>query len=421
MIRDTSATDRAVSTRSPRSLRHALIVGIAVLLLGVGVAVLATPRWLGAARSVDGAQLRTAELKRGTLVRDVAVQGRVVAATSPTLYAPAAGTVTFAVKAGDSVTAGQVLAEVSSPELKSQLDRENAALQGLEVDVQRARIQNKQAQLTTRWTADQAEIDLAAAQREWERAQSALEKNAISQVAYAVAKDSLRKAQLAGEHALADTKLQSEGLAFELRTRELSLERQRLATVELRRQYDALNVRAPVSGQVANLAVAEKTNVALNAALLTVVDLSVLELEIQVPETFARDLAVGMASEVRNGQALLQGSLASISPEVVDGQVTARVRLAEPPEGLRQNQRLPVRVLIEQKPDVLLVERGPFLESEGGRAAYVVADDVAVRRQIRTGAASLSAVEIESGLQAGERIVISGTEQFAGADKVRIR
>ncbi len=420
MIRDTSATDRAVRERSSRQISPALALGAALLTLCVGV-VFGAPHWFDGSRSVDRGLVRIAEIRRGTLVRDVEVQGRVVAARSPTLYAPAPGTVSFAVKVGDSVAAGQVLASVDSPELKSQLDRENAALQSLEVDVKRARIQNKQAQLTALWTADQAEIDLSAAQREWERARSAFEKQVISQVVHSAAKDNLRKAQLAGVHALANTKLQSESLAFELRARELSLERQRFTVVELRRQYDALAVRAPVAGKVANLAVTEKTNVALNAALLTVVDLTALELEIQVPETYARELVPDMVSEIRNGEAELAGSIASVSPEVVNGQVTARVRFSKQIADLRQNQRLPVRIVIEQKPDVLLVERGPFLESDAGKFAYVVDEDIAVRRPIHARAGSMSMVEIESGLKAGDRIVISSTEKFSGADKVRIR
>ena len=88
-----------------------------------------------------------------------------VAAVAPTLYAPAPGTVTFAVNAGDAVQKDQVLAELVSPELKNTLSREQASLESLEVEVARARIQNKQAQLTARRTADQAEVDRAAAQR----------------------------------------------------------------------------------------------------------------------------------------------------------------------------------------------------------------------------------------------------------------
>ena len=210
--------------------------------------------------------------------------------------------------------------------------------------------------------------------------------------------------------------------AFELRTRELALERQRLAVAELERQFDALTVRSPVDGQVANLAAAERASVILNAPLLTVVDLSQLELEIQVPESFADDLGVGMAAQIRYGNGDIPGQLSSVSPEVVNGQVTGRVRFAGTrPEGLRQNQRLATRILIEEKPNVLMVERGPFLDSEGGRAAYVLdGNGIATRTNITVGSSSLSAVEILSGLKPGDRIIVSGTDAFEDAPTVMV-
>jgi HlyD family secretion protein len=67
-----------------------------------------------------------------------------------------------------------------------------------------------------------------------------------------------------------------------------------------------------------------------------------------------------------------------------------------------------------------MVERGPFLEAGGGHFAYVVTDGVAERRPIRTGAASLDAVEILSGARAGDRIVVSGADTFGDTERVRI-
>lgn len=423
MIRDTSATDRSIAP-VPRSRKQIALIATAVaaILLVTGFAVPSVGRWFSATRSVSAERLRIGEVKRGTLVRDVSAQGRVVAAVSPTLYAPAAGTVTFLVKAGDRVAKDAVLAELQSPELKSQLEREQAMLSTFEIELSRARIQNRQSQLTTRRTADQAEVDRAAALREWERAERAFSKGAISEVDHLAAKDTLRKAELAYDHAKLDSSLQGESLAFELRTRELSVERERLAVAELQRQVDGLEVLAPVDGQVSNLAVAQKANVALNAPLLTVVDLSQLELEIQVPESFADDLGVGMPAEIRDGDKRIAGEVSSISPEVVNGQVTGRVRFADAqPEGLRQNQRLTTRILIEEKPGVLMVERGPFLDADGGRVAYVVSDGYAARRAVQVGAGSLSAIEIVAGLKEGERIVISSTAEFEGAEKILLR
>jgi HlyD family secretion protein len=69
---------------------------------------------------------------------------------------------------------------------------------------------------------------------------------------------------------------------------------------------------------------------------------------------------------------------------------------------------------------VLMVERGPFLEQDGGRFAYVVEGRQAVRTPIEAGASSLSAVEIVSGLEPGDRIVVSGSNLFEGAERARI-
>ena len=79
------------------------------------------------------------------------------------------------------------------------------------------------------------------------------------------------------------------------------------------------------------------------------------------------------------------------------------------------------RILIEERPDVLTLQRGQFLESGAGRVAYVLdGQGLALRRQISLGARSLSAVEVVSGLNEGDRVVISSIEPFRGADTVLI-
>jgi HlyD family secretion protein len=86
---------------------------------------------------------------------------------------------------------------------------------------------------------------------------------------------------------------------------------------------------------------------------------------------------------------------------------------------LRQNQRLTTRILLAEHPDVVLVQRGQFLDSGAGRIAYVVSEDrIAERRRIQTGARSLGAVEVISGLEPGDTIVISNLDPFRGADTV---
>jgi HlyD family secretion protein len=422
MIRDTSAQDRVLTASAPSRSRRlgwiALAALAAVLLL---IALPTVGRWLGAERSVAAERVRIAEVRRGTLVRDVSVQGRIVAAVSPTLYAPVAGTVTLKTQAGSKVTQGEQLLRIDSPELANELERERATLQELEVEVQRQRIASERQQLVSRRTAAEAEVALSAAQREMQRAEAAWAKHAIAQVEYLRAKDTLRTAEISAAHSRDDSGLEIKGVRFELQTREHQLERQRLVVKDLERRNDELNVRSPVNGVVGTVAVADRAVVAPNAPLLIVVDLSQLEVELEVPESYADDLGLGMQAEIRYAGATFPGVLSSISPEVVNGQVVARARFeGELPAGLRQNQRVSTRVLMEEKPDVLLVQRGPFVDSGGGRYAFVVTDDIAQRRAIQVGATSMTDVEIADGLVAGDRIIISGTDEFADAERILI-
>jgi hypothetical protein len=104
------------------------------------------------------------------------------------------------------------------------------------------------------------------------------------------------------------------------------------------------------------------------------------------------------------------------------GQVRATVVFeGESPAGLRQSERLSTRLVLERHRSVLKLPRGPFLESGGGRQAYVVEGGVAVLRTIAAGTTSVSEVEIVSGLRAGERVIVSDTSVFEGARTVLIR
>jgi HlyD family secretion protein len=194
-----------------------------------------------------------------------------------------------------------------------------------------------------------------------------------------------------------------------------------LVVQDLERRVAELSLKSPVNGIVGTLAVAERASVAQNAPLITVVDLTAFEIEFQVPESYADDLGLGMDAEVSYGTKKYAAKVSAVSPEVRSGQVTGRLRFSgEVPQGLRQNQRLSTRIVLESRDDVLKVQRGAFLDTGGGRVAYVVQGDLAVKRPIRTGAVSVSEAEILEGLQPGDRIIISNLGEFERVETVRL-
>jgi HlyD family secretion protein len=421
-IADTSAQDVALQVKPKTRQRLLIGAGAAVLVLVALLAVPSLQRWAGSSASVPRDRLRLAVVARADLVRDVSVQGRVVAAVSPSLFAPAGGTITLRVEAGAEVGEGQTLAVLESPELQSQLQQEQATLDSLSVELDRQRIETRQKVLDNRKDIDLTRVTLVAAERERRRAESGHKIEAISEIDFEKTEDDLEIARLAHEHAVEDASLDDERLAFELKTRELQIERQSLLVKDLLRQVDELNMGSPVSGIVGNLMVNQKAAVTRNQVVMAVVDLSAFEVEAQVPESYADDLGLGLSAEVLVGNHKYTASLVSVSPEIIRNQVTARIRFDdEMPSGLRQNQRLTMRILMEEKNDVLTLQRGQFLDSGGSRIAYVLDnDDVARRRSIEIGARSLAAVEIVHGLNEGEVVVISSIDQFRGADSVLV-
>ncbi|HEY1816950.1 MAG TPA: HlyD family efflux transporter periplasmic adaptor subunit [Kofleriaceae bacterium] len=419
MIRDTSGQDRVLTKPALVNRRRVSVIFVGVM-LALGLAYVVRG-WVRSQRSVDRSRVRIAKVHRGTLVRDVIADGRVVAANSPTLYAIAPGIVDFRVHAGDAVKRGQIIATIASPELESRLAQEQATLAGLQAGVGRAGLDIEHGQASGNKLVAQAAVDVQTAQREVDINRTLYAKGVIAELELRRSEDILEKANIALKDARIEAGLGTKELEFDLGTKQQALDRQQEVVHDLERQVAALQIQSPVDGQIGQLLVAQRTSVAANQGVLTVIDLGAFELEIHVADGFARDLGIGMAAEIREGTQTFPGKVRSVSPEVVDGNVATRIEFSgQLPNGLRQNQRLTARILIDERPNVLEVERGAFADASGGNYAYFVDGDVAERRPIKIGATSLDQVELLSGAHEGDEIVVTGADAFGDAQRVRL-
>jgi HlyD family secretion protein len=412
-VRGTERQDTAITApKRPWHKQRWVLVSIAggvFLALLVGWLIRA---WSNSNHIIAADRLRIVTAVNGHFVRDVAAQGTVIAAVNPTLFAIAPGTVSYSVRAGDTVTKGQVLATIDSPELNNEYQRERATLDSINAALSRQEIEIRRQLLTSKQQADLAQVAITAAERELKRAQWAWDQRAMSERDYRRSIDDVATAKLNFEHARDTAGLERDSVVLDLKTRTLERDRQALEVENLKRRVAELNVRSPVDGMVANLGQAEKARIPESAPIVTVVDLTAFELEFQVAETYASDIKSGMSAEITLDGRIQPGIVTAISPEVRQSQVIGRVRFSggQPP-GLRQNERASVRIVLDERDHVLKFERGPLID-ESTRNVYVVHGDRAVRTPVQLGAASVAEIEALQGLAAGDRVIVSDTRDF---------
>ena len=418
MIKDTSAQDQVIRQK-PKLLKPALIVAsVLSVIIWTGFAMINSDN---VNTSVERSQLQIAKVVKGDLVRDISATGKIVAANAPKSYSPEQGFVSLKVKAGDTVEQGQIIATVDSPELTNSLKQQESELTRLKGELARNKLAARRQALALTKTLDLAQVELNAADRENRRAQLSIEKRLISQIDLEEAVDDLAKAELTYKHAQQEVALAKDTLAFEVQSSKSQVARQQLVVDELQRKVNNLNVKASVSGIVGNLLVQPKALVVKNQALLTLVDLSAFEAQLQVPESYANELGIGMDVELKIGARNIKGVLSAISPEVNNREVTTRVRFAETDlSNIRQNQRLSGRIILENLSNTLMVKRGAFLNA-GGYVAYKINGDLAQRIEINTGVTSINHVEVLAGLNSGDEIVISNYDTFKNADAILLR
>lgn len=418
---DGSGQDRLIEPPSAwRRWRSRVAIGASAA-VALALLVALAIRFGGAQGSFSRSTLTISTVQRGDFVSDVEADGRVVATISPTLYARAPGIVTLKVHAGDAIHRGEALAVIDDPDLTSSLEQEEAVTENLRIAWERARLEAARRLAELRSAYQQARIDVSTARRERDRSRLAYHLGAYPELRAQRAQDELEKAQFALREAKMRYDSQPAQNRFDIGSGKALLERQQERLADVRRQVRELTVRSPVDGRVGQVSILDQAEVAKGAPLLTAVDLNALEVQVQVPESEAHELATGMKADLEGDGEHWPGYVSGISPEVVDGSVIARLRFTgRQPQGLRQSQRIFVRIFIARLHDVLMVDRGSFADQEGGGHVYVVHGDIAQRRTVRIGAISLQKVQLLTGVGAGDRIVTSGAAAFRNAERVRL-
>lgn len=422
MIPNTSQQDIPLPFQ-PKWKRRLFIVFSLMAIIGLGVWWVSPSlaMFYQADRAISQKNLTVATVVRGDLERDLTVMGTVVFRNRPMVFSPSSGIVHLKVKSGDLVKKQQILAVVKNFDLQNQLKQEQTKLEELEIDVSHQQTQIKTSQINQMQRIELAIIDFKWAQRNQKNAELNKKLAVIDQPTYDLALNQYKKATVALHHTVQIAESENKRLIFELEKKQLQRNRQKYIIDHLQQQVEALQIRSPIDGMISTVHVKPKDAIKQNTPLLSVTDMTAFEVETPISEIYSNDLKLGLSTEIQVQGERYLGQLTNVSPEVYQGEVMGRMQFSKiSPTGLKHNQRVTVRLVFESKQNVLKVRRGPFIESGGGTKAYVIKQRNAIRTTIHLGMKGIGEVEILSGLNEGDRIIVSQTETFQGKSRLYV-
>jgi HlyD family secretion protein len=398
-----------------------LIAGAIVI---ATVAAIALARLEPAAPEVARASVWIDVVKRGEMLREVRGPGTLVPKEIRWIAAETNARVErVLIKAGATVTPESVILQLSNPEIIDQHLAAQAALKAAEADLtaRQVELQNQLLDLSSSIATIEADYEVASMRAEAERELNT--KGIVSALTYkqteATAKQlrirlGIERERQAKFRQNIDAQIAAEGARLEQLRNTLSLRQ---------RQAEALAVKAGIGGVLQQVPVEEGQQVLAGVNLARVARPDVLMAELRIPETQAKDVALAQQVRIDTRNGIVNGTVTRIDPAVINGSVQVDVDLVGAlPVGARPDLSIDGTIEIERLSDVLYVGRPAFGQPESQATLFKLDDnsDAARRTVVALGRASVSVIEVRSGLKLGDRVVLSDTSQWDQHDRIQL-
>ena len=402
--------------------RNLAIAGGVVALIVIAVAL---GKLKPAAPSVETATLLLDSVRRGDLSIEVRGPCNLVPEHIRWITAQTSARVErLVVQSGQSVPAGAVLLEMSNPDVEIQALQAEQQFNQARSDLYSMRTNLNSQRLQEEGTVASAHTSYVTATQDAAAAESLVVKNLVSPfdantkraaaqewaTRYRIEKDrlALMTGTIDSQIAVQVTQVQNlKEIAQQRRTRTRSLE-----------------VRALDAGIVQDLTLQPGQWVTEGTTLAKVVQPGTLKAVIRIPETQAKDVQLGQASDIDTRNGIVRGHVARKDPSSVNGTVTVDVSLegALPP-GAVPDLSVDGTIKIAQLKNVLFTGRPAYGAGTGMVGLFKLVDggSGAVRVQVTLGKSSVTTVEILRGLEVGDRVILSDMSQFDAVDRVRLK
>ncbi len=396
----------------------AIVAAIALISLAIG-------RLRPAAPAVDRASIYSGVVKRGVMVRQVRGPGTLVSEQIRWISALTAGRVErILMHPGAAVDSATVLLVLSNPdvevqalEAQRQLTAEQARLVDLKTSLQNQRLSQEALVATVR-------SQHLEATRNVKRDEELAAKGLISELQLSNSRD--RAEELATRLQIERQRLavMAEAVESQLGAQRAQVERLRSIAEFKQKLVGSMAVEAGVAGVLAELPLEEGQWVTPGENLARVVQPGRLKAQLRIPETQARDVAVGQTALIDTRNDTIPGRVVRIDPAVQNGTVTVDVRLEGPlPKEARPDLSVDGTIEIERLNDVLYVGRPAYGQANSQVGVFKLVDGggAAVQVTARLGRSSVNTIEVLEGLSEGDEVILSDMSAWDEHDRVRLK
>lgn len=408
----------SATRRIPRRVVYASLAVLAVILTTFAFA-----RLKPAAPPVDAQSLVIETVQRGPLTRAVRGSGVLVPETVRWIAAATEGRVERVVaQPGTRVSADTVIIELSDPQQQQsardaewQLRAAEAAYAAARAELESDRLDREAATADLRAEAEQARLR---AKADAELAAQGLAAPITKQLSESTASALAQRVKFEEQRLAILVNSQRSRLAA------LQAEvEQRRAMVDLQRQrIESLQVRAGIDGVLQQVAVQAGQRVNAGTTLARVAQPERLKAEIRVAETQAKDLAVGQRAQIDTRTGVVAGRVARIDPAASNGTVLVDLSIdGALPAGARPDLSVDATIELERLPDVIHVARPVRAQENAPGTVFRVNGDRAERVKVEFGRASATSIEIKSGLEPGDRVIVSDDSAYDRYDEIKIQ
>ncbi|WP_296111685.1 HlyD family efflux transporter periplasmic adaptor subunit [uncultured Alistipes sp.] len=369
---------------------------------------------------VDARTISVGTVARGEFNDYIRVTGQVQPITTVQLSPLEAGIVErLVVEEGASVRKGDVLVELSNTSLTLEILNSEAELAEKQNILRNTLISMEQQKLDLRLDKVQLDLDVERKRRTWQQNEELYRSNLIAREDWLQSKEDYelaeRKRELNIERQIQDSLYRT----VQIEQMEDNLANMKRNMELIRQRIGNLQVKSPIDGEVGLLDVVLGQSVSSGQKIGQVNDLSDYKVEAQIDESYIDRVRAGLDATFERQDTAFTMRLRKVYPEVRNGQFRADFTfVGAHPRNIRSGQTYYLHLELGQPTDAVIIPRGSFYQSTGGAWIYVVAPegDRAYKRRIRIGRQNPQYYEVLEGLEPGERVIVSGYENYGAND-----